>query len=829
MGPFDWKRILETWWRWPWLRRGGLGVVGILALGIALLPGWTLARSLNQQELGICRRDLARVVQGVENELETLYELARDWGRWDEAYQFVRDGNQRFARTNLSWEALLTATRVQLIYFFDPEGRGVWGGFRPQGGAPDEPLSPFTPEGLRTNPLLNPEARPERERMATLATPYGVLLLSSHPVLPSSGQAPSRGTLIMGRLLDSRLLARLTSRLNMAFQLESLSTPPPNTSPMEIVERLPERLVVRTHQPDMLGTGAVRIQIQSDRAMYLKGMALIRWLTATLVAAMASLVGMLYGTQRLHTRTLREHQATLETLVAQRTHALQASETRLRAFTDHTSDLLFWCGVEPTGAILLEGLNPAAAAFKVPSHANLIGRPFEDAVPPAFAKVLLSHLHAARQKGSSIISEDRVVLDSGPRHFQTLVVPIRGETGQVRWVVGSCRDVTTLREQEDALMQTQRLESLGVLAGGIAHDFNNLLTAAAGNLEIVLGFLPEDTEGAPFAANVSNALAKAANLTRQLLAYSGRGRFLIQVHDLNAAVREKTALLDITIRKKARIEYDLAESLPALEADGSQLQQVIMNLVTNASEALGDNPGAVRIATRCETLRPEDLPPCVVPLEEAGTYVVLEVSDTGCGMTAEQMTRIFEPFYTTKKAGRGLGLSAMLGILRSHRGGLALVSAPGAGTTFTLYFPTCDEAALAPSPSPKPGSVDRLQGTVLVVDDEETILRATSTLLTQRGLKVHTALDGLLAMEQVFTHREAIQAVVLDLTMPNMDGREFLEAFRPIAPTTPVIITSGFTVSEIIGMESDPNLSFLQKPYQTADLIQALARVLPGE
>jgi signal transduction histidine kinase/ActR/RegA family two-component response regulator len=382
-------------------------------------------------------------------------------------------------------------------------------------------------------------------------------------------------------------------------------------------------------------------------------------------------------------------------------------------------------------------------------------------------------------------------------------------------------------ELERQMQHAQKLESLGVLAGGIAHDFNNLLTAMLGHMNVAQMKLAPESPAHPHLESLERIIQRAADLTRQMLAYSGKGRFVVRAYDLNQVVQEVTHLLEVSIPKKIALRFQLAPSLPPVEADAAQIQQVIMNLVTNAADAIGEAEGTIRLATDVmhldrayldQVFQGQDLVP--------GTYVTLEASDTGCGMTPEVQNRIFEPFFTTKVAGRGLGLSATMGILKGHRAGMRIYSEPGRGTTFKLLFPTGsvrEEEITTPAFAP---ALDR-KATVLLVDDEEMIRESAAAVLESLGLSVLTAGNGLEALETVRREGSRVDVVLMDLTMPQMDGREAFHAIRRIQPRLPVILSSGYNEQESIHDFMGRGLAaFLQKPYTLRALEQTVLEVL---
>jgi len=388
-------------------------------------------------------------------------------------------------------------------------------------------------------------------------------------------------------------------------------------------------------------------------------------------------------------------------------------------------------------------------------------------------------------------------------------------------------DITERRKSEEALRQGQKLESLGVLAGGIAHDFNNLLTAILGNIQLAQMELEETSTIAPSLESAALAALKASDLTKQMLAYSGKGRFVIKPHDLNQVVHDMTKLLRVSIHKKIALEFDLATSLPPIEADSAQLQQVLLNLVTNASDAMEEKEGTLSIRTRCLSLDEEglnrELPTqALLP----GPFVILEVSDTGCGISPEVMERIFDPFFTTKSTGRGLGLSAMLGILKGHHAGIAIDTELGRGTTFRIYFPACcTSTAIAAAPSMV--EIVPFEGRVLLVDDEESILKPVSHILRSMGFTVETACDGQAALECMQRATEPFTLIIMDLSMPRMGGKEAFEAIRKSHPGLPVLLSSGFDEQLLVVELLKQGLAgFIQKPYQVRDLRQAISAAL---
>ncbi len=398
--------------------------------------------------------------------------------------------------------------------------------------------------------------------------------------------------------------------------------------------------------------------------------------------------------------------------------------------------------------------------------------------------------------------------------------PVLDTEGLLTGAVCTVSDITDRKRFEERLQHAQKLESIGVLAGGIAHDFNNLLTGILGNASLLLDELPSGTASFEMAGEIVKASESAADLTRQMLAYAGKGRFVMQLVNLSEQIGGNRAFLSRLVPHTVQLEFDLSDKLPALEADATQLQQIVMNLVINAAESYGERgKGRVVVTTQSEKIPVGDSE------IQPGDYVMLSVQDFGSGMAPDVCARIFDPFFTTKFAGRGLGLSAVHGILRAHHGYLKLDTAPGQGTTFWLYLPAAAQAA-NPVDAPSQGSAAFSGGLVLVIDDEATVRTFADAALTKLGFQVLLAENGETGLEIVNREKERLAGVVLDLAMPVMDGEEALERIREIAPGLPVLVSTGFNISsEYERLLQKGATGFLPKPFTVSQLSKALRQL----
>jgi PAS domain S-box-containing protein len=421
---------------------------------------------------------------------------------------------------------------------------------------------------------------------------------------------------------------------------------------------------------------------------------------------------------------------------------------------------------------------------------------------------------------------------------ETRNVRVFDAVGRLVAVEGIARDITERKRREEEqraleqkLLETQKLESLGVLAGGVAHDFNNLLTGILGRVSL---FRSEELEiGVSSAASehlqqIEQAAIQAADLCRQMLAYSGKGRFAVRPLDLSELVRDTAHLLHVSVSKNATLELDLAQSLPAVAGDAAQLRQVLLNVVLNASEALPEGKGRIVVSTTPRELGAAELGAFLLGNElPSGTYVCLDVWDGGIGMPPAVRERIFEPFYTTKFTGRGLGLPAVLGILRGHRGAIEVQSEPGQGTRFRLYFPVAEGAPPGLSRPVRVSKIWQASGTILVIDDEEIVRNVTSRLLRSFGFTTLLAADGIDGVSQFKQHLPEVTAVLLDLTMPGLDGEAVFRQLRALRTDVPVLLMSGYNEQEAISrFESKGLAGFLQKPFTVEQLAAKLRSIL---
>ena len=396
-------------------------------------------------------------------------------------------------------------------------------------------------------------------------------------------------------------------------------------------------------------------------------------------------------------------------------------------------------------------------------------------------------------------------------------------------------DITKRRWAEDErnqletqMQQTQRLESLGIMAGGIAHDFNNILAIVLGYTEITLEKTLPDDFRYKHLQGIQTAARRAAELTDQMLAYSGKGALAIENMNLSGLVQEMGQLLEVSHTKKAIVEYSFDEDILAIKGDPSQLRQVVMNLITNASEAIGDVGGVISVKTGVTDITQAHLATTYAndKLPE-GQYVYLEVADTGCGMNKDEQRQIFDPFFTTKFTGRGLGMAAVLGIVRAHKGAIHIKSKVQVGTTVKVLFPAVNEPVKSIGRDTPLAEEWTAHGTILVVDDEPQVRMVIKIVLERKGFTVLTAENGHEAITVFQEKNDEIVCVLLDLTMPHMGGEETFIELHKIRNDVPVVLVSGYNKEQLNESLEDLGFAgFLKKPVSTEMLLTKVHAVL---
>ncbi|MBL4760948.1 MAG: PAS domain S-box protein [Mariprofundaceae bacterium] len=491
---------------------------------------------------------------------------------------------------------------------------------------------------------------------------------------------------------------------------------------------------------------------------------------------------------------------------------MEADQQRLSMAVEQTQDAIMITDMQG----MIEYVNPAYQALSGFSADELIGQTPKivqsGEMPDSFYKKMWEKLLSGQVWSGEFINKHK---NGELYEVEQSISPIFDASENIMGFTSVQRDITGEKKEREKLEHIQRLESLGVLAGGIAHDFNNLLTAIMGNAALAKLKIDSLSPATPLLSNIEQASDRAAALCKQMLAYSGKGKFIVEPVNLSHLVHEMMNLLQVSIDKNVVMRLNLAEQLLPIEADVAQMQQVIMNLVINASEAIDKHSGTLTIYTGVVDIDAQYIATTYVDSDlKTGRYVCLEVSDTGCGMDEKTQKHLFDPFFTTKFTGRGLGMSAILGIIRGHHGGIKVYSELGKGTTFKILFPCCDVLEAETKAESEVVIQKQGQGTVLIIDDEETIRVTASMMLESFGFATLTAQDGEVGVQVFREHQGEISAVLLDMTMPKMNGEECFRALRAIDSDVTVILSSGYNEQDATNRFAGKGLAgFIQKPY----------------
>ena len=494
-------------------------------------------------------------------------------------------------------------------------------------------------------------------------------------------------------------------------------------------------------------------------------------------------------------------------------------DLRLTAIVDSSDDAILSKTLDGT---IVSWNSGAERTYGYPAH-EIIGRPITTLAPEG------------HEEEMSVIME-RIRRGEKMRHFETrrrrkdgelidvslTISPIASRNGVITGASIVARDITDLKRSQEENLAKQKLESVGTLAGGIAHDFNNLLGGVLAHADLALAELGSGSSPAEELGRIRVAAIRGAEIVRQLMIYAGQETEVPELVDVSRIVEEMLELLKVSVSKHATVETELCKELPAVRANRGQLRQVVMNLFTNASEAIGDRDGVIRVVTRRTTLDRES-PVASSETPAAGDYVQLEVSDTGRGMTPETQARVFDPFFTTKLAGHGLGLAVVQGIVRSLGGSIRLVSAPGRGTMFQVLLPCAKDVDQASRGTVAPTTAETIGSgkatTILVVEDEDLLRQAASKMLRRKGFSVIEASDGTAALNLIRAPKEAIDVLLLDVTLPGASSREVLEEARRLRPDLPVIVTSANSEEMAAAALAGRVDRFIRKPFGLDDLI----------
>ncbi len=504
--------------------------------------------------------------------------------------------------------------------------------------------------------------------------------------------------------------------------------------------------------------------------------------------------------------------------------ALKQSEEKFRTFMETASDLMYITDKDGDFSYVNESMVRTLGYSKE----EMIGMHITQILSEENLKAYRQRLEILISKGEISFEPTWVTKNGDDIYGEIKVVAIYDSDGNYAGGRAVFRDFTDRKKLEAQLGKAQKMESLGIVAGGVAHDFNNLLMGILGNAEMALNRLHSDSPAKGNIERIETLGQQAAKLTKQMLDYSGKGQILSESVDLSAMISEMAVFLESSVSKKATLQFELSDDIPVIKGDPGQFRQIIMNIVTNASESLGDEGGRITITTGLKYCDLEYLTQTYLYEDQGdGDYVFLEVTDTGSGMKPEILEKIFDPFFSTKFTGRGLGLAAVLGIVRGQKGAIKVESDVRRGSIFTVLFPAMRAKGELSGDPAATASSGRTGNTILVVDDEEYVLEVVGEMLEAEGFIVLTAYDGQKGVDVFREHAEKIDLVLLDLTMPRMGGQEALMEMCRINSDIPVIVASGYPEEEASNrFKGQKPAGFINKPFRLQSLVDKITSVL---
>jgi PAS domain S-box-containing protein len=515
--------------------------------------------------------------------------------------------------------------------------------------------------------------------------------------------------------------------------------------------------------------------------------------------------------------------------------ALWENQQRLASIYDTVRDVIFHLAVEPGGKFRFASVNAAFLRVTGLSEEAVVGRTVNEVIPDPSLTMVLGKYRQAITEHTTVVWEETSDYPTGELTGEVSITPVFDNTGRCTHLIGSVHDLTerkraeaTLRRGQEESFARQKLESVGTLASGIAHDFNNLLGAVLGQAELALGELAAGSRPEEELKTIRNVAIRGSEIVRQLMIYAGKDNEIPGLVDVSQIAKEMLELLKVSVSRHATLETELGQDLPAVRMTAAQVRRVLMNLVTNASEALGERDGVIRVTTKCVRVSPDTSAWISDGLAD-GVYLQLEVTDNGCGMSPETQARVFDPFFTTKSAGHGLGLSVVSGIVRSLGGTTHVASESGKGTSFQVLLPCAEAKAETTNEMIMSGCEESTQPseeyTVLVVEDEAPLRQAVVKRLRRTGFEVLEAPDGSAAIDVLKINADKLDVILLDVTIPGASSAQVLAEVAQSRSDIRVILTSAYSQEMVTAVLCAPQVcGFLRKPFQLVELETTLRR-----
>lgn len=817
-------------------------VVLLSVMGVYVIHRLVIMPSFTTLERDEAERNLERCADAISREIYHLDQLCADWASWDDTYAFVQDKNQLFLKTNMNWPTLEENSGLNLLMFYGLDGKKIWGEAynSSQGGKIDVPE--FAADSLGESHYLLRYPGDGSKLTGIMLTGCGPLLISSRPVLKTNGSGPRNATLVMGRFLHPQILQTLAEQTKVPFTAKNLRNDhflPEENQALDtlrsqkslIQESGSDQLLGYYLLKDLQGQPAVLLKASFTREIFRRGKMTARIASCSVVFTLAMIVIFLAFWFQMRLLESRREKERVEKLVAERTCQLKEAQDFLAtAIAQSSSGIL----IADAPKVTIRLANATALSIRGGSSNALIGIDMDqhaiqwqmaqpDGAPYPPDKLPLSR---AVLRGEITQDEEMLIRDSaGKEHWVSAnAAPIRNAAGQITAGILIFHDITARKLAETELQKMHQIKSLGILAGGIAHDFNNVLMALYGNLSLAKDELSPDHPGFAPLDDAEKSMGRAIRLTRQLLTFA-RGGEPIKEDICIGKLAEDIARFDLT-GSNVRLVFKSDANLWHAKADKGQVQQVISNLTINAKEAMPTG-GHLFLS-----LANEELPANAIPELAPGKYIRITVQDEGTGIEPRHLDRIFEPYFSTKQTGSGLGLATTYSIIDRHGGHISVASQVGRGTTFTIHLPASAEPHVAEAPPPDKDRIRPKQTTrILVLDDEEIVRDLVGKMLRKGGFAVETASEG---REAVYLYKRELEkgqpfdAVIMDLTIPGgLGGKEAVKELLAIDPNAKAVVSSGYAVDPVMAHYSEYGFkAFVVKPYNQGELMDVLGRVL---
>ena len=824
-----------------------------------------LLRGYARLEEDFASQNLDRAASALTNELNTLDRITSEYAAWDQTYAYVLGRNPGYVKSEFP-APTFQELQVSFVIITDNSGHKVLSkGFDLAAGG-ERPVPEGLDENLKTGSLLISHKTVSSRVMGILMLKNGPVLVDSRPVVTSDAKGPIAGTLIMGRELDSAEVKHLSEMIHIPLFVERLGegdlstefrTAPSTASDRPLVKiRALDQDSLDAHEElnDIYGQPAIILRIILLRTIYEQGRTTLLQFSLLLIAA-----GLLFGSGTLYL---------LERVILSRVANLSDGITHIGASGNLSArlavrgkDELAYLGTAINA--MLEDLEKVqldeqqgrtrlgVMMEKMPAilwttdtklhYTSAVGAGLEPLglrSNELAGKTLFEYFQTSDPEFPSIAAHKKALngesvtyeLQWKNRVLESYVQPLRGNEGELIGVIGVALDVTDRKHLTDQLRQAQKMQAVGELAGGVAHDFNNLLMVVKGHAEMLIDRMPKNSPQRSNVEQIQTAAERAASLTAQLLAFSRKQVLQPRVLDLNEVVGGMIQMVSRVIDENIELAFLPGAKLGNVKADPSQIEQVVLNLVVNARDAMPSG-GCLTIETSgVELDRNYTVQHAIVEFEP-GPYVMLTVTDTGCGMDAQTQARIFEPFFTTKEPGKGtgLGLATVYGVVKQSGGYIWVYSEPDHGTTFKVYLPRV--AALSEIPAAEKIVAPPSSGTetILFVEDEQSVRELVHEYLSNCGYSVLEASDGVQALEIAAMHPGAIQLLITDVVMPRLSGRELAAQIASSRRELKILYISGYTDDSVFRHGVlEGGMEFLQKPFNLKALAEKIRKILDG-